>query len=120
MAMRGVPTPRARKGMVVSIWKLGIWDPTDSASIRAISKRDSDTSMRSPVGTLKSKSCVPSVRARSSSRFSNLAARTNMMYVSPSVGCPWVTAPRVMMRGGTPMAMVRAWPPRPRCKAAAC
>eukprot|EP00959_Pyramimonas_sp_CCMP1952_P372788 7806409-Pyramimonas_sp.AAC.1 len=42
------------------------------------------------------------------------------MQVAPSVGRPPMLTPKLITAGRTPTATVRARPPKPRCRAAAC
>eukprot|EP00959_Pyramimonas_sp_CCMP1952_P172983 3614978-Pyramimonas_sp.AAC.1 len=62
---------------------------------------------------------VPGLNWRSSSRFSNFVLQRNTTQVAPSVWRPPMLTPKLITAGGTIMAMVRARPPLPRCKAAA-
>eukprot|EP00959_Pyramimonas_sp_CCMP1952_P051466 1075288-Pyramimonas_sp.AAC.1 len=86
--------------MSVRIWKFGILDPTVSASKRAISKRASVWSIRSPAWTRKSMRAVPKFSCLSSSRFSNLVPRRNIIEVAPSVWHPPVFTPKLITAGG--------------------
>eukprot|EP00959_Pyramimonas_sp_CCMP1952_P173883 3633271-Pyramimonas_sp.AAC.1 len=59
---------------------------------------------------------VPEFRCLSSSTFSNIVLRRNILWVAPSVWRPPMFTPKLITAGVTTVEIVLAKTPRPRCR----